>query len=174
MFSRYRGPIKNLLIIALLIFAGWWLGGYDDLNTSDYSGIPTIIDGDSLELEYTQIRLFGIDAPEIGQECRKGKNFYNCGTKARSHLRKLIGASIVTCHEEEVDRYDRIVAECFAKDKNLSSEMVKAGWALSYLNYASPFLKEEAEAQKHKRGLWQGDFQEPAEYRRDNKLEFDW
>ncbi len=174
MFSRYKRTLRDLLIIAAFIFIGWWMGGYDGMSEYDYSGIPTIIDGDSIELEHMQIRLFGIDAPEIDQECRKGKTFYACGSQSRKHLRKLIGSSLVECHEEEVDRYDRAVAECYVKGKNLSSEMVRAGWAVSYINYASPFLKEETEAQKHKRGLWQGDFQEPSEYRSDNQINFDW
>ncbi len=36
-----------------------------------FEGIPRIIDGDSLEINNNKIRLFGIDAPERKQICKK-------------------------------------------------------------------------------------------------------
>lgn len=174
MHWRDKQTLRNIFIIGVLIFIGWRLGGYDGMAASDYSGIPTVIDGDSIELEHMQIRLYGIDAPELDQECQKGKEFYACGRDSRRHLAKLIGGAIVECHEEEIDQFDRAVAECFVGEKNLSEEMVRAGWAISFMRFASPYLAEEADAQAAKRGLWQGDFQEPAEHRADNRLEFDW
>jgi len=36
-----------------------------------FEGIPRIIDGDSLEINNNKIRLFGIDAPEKKQNCKK-------------------------------------------------------------------------------------------------------
>jgi len=56
-----------------------------------FEGIPKIIDGDSLEINNNKIRLFGIDAPERKQICKKPYliisflNFqrnYECGLMA--------------------------------------------------------------------------------------------
>ena len=41
------------------------------LNGEEISGIPKIIDGDTIYIEKYKIRLPGIDAPEIKQFCKK-------------------------------------------------------------------------------------------------------
>jgi len=161
--------VKNLLIIAGLILLGWLLGGYQNSSAiHDYSGHPTLRDGDSFELEGFEIRLYGIDAPELHQTCERDGKEYDCGKQARRFLQKLIGNNLVNCIEEEIDRYDRIIAECSVNEKDIAAEIVRAGWAISYLSFASPYLKEEAEAEAEKRGLWAGDFEEPNEYRRND------
>jgi endonuclease YncB( thermonuclease family) len=38
-----------------------------------HAGTARVIDGDTLDLAGTRIRLFGIDAPEGGQTCRIGR-----------------------------------------------------------------------------------------------------
>ena len=75
-------------------------------TNGDYAGA---VDGDSLYLESleTQIRLFGVDAPE-----RSEIGF----TASRVYLTKLVLRKSVSCREIERDRYDRIVARCFMKD----------------------------------------------------------
>jgi endonuclease YncB( thermonuclease family) len=51
----------------------------------DLLGQASVIDGDTLEIHGTYIRLWGIDAPESSQLCR-GENslHYRCGAKAKS------------------------------------------------------------------------------------------
>ena len=41
------------------------------LNSSEIYGIPKIIDGDTVHINNKKIRLEGIDAPEIKQQCKK-------------------------------------------------------------------------------------------------------
>ena len=64
-----------------------------------FEGIPKVIDGDSLEINNNKIRLFGIDAPERKQICKKPYliisflNFqrnYECGLMATNQLKKFI------------------------------------------------------------------------------------
>jgi endonuclease YncB( thermonuclease family) len=53
------------------------------------NGVPRIVDGDTLELASTKLRLYGIDAPETQQQCLNGNNKrYACGvlSQGRSHL----------------------------------------------------------------------------------------
>jgi hypothetical protein len=48
-------------------------------------GIPSVIDGDTIEIHGKRIRLFGIDAPEDGQQCsRPDGNRWRCGQHAAS------------------------------------------------------------------------------------------
>ena len=79
-----------------------------------FEGIPRVIDGDSLEINGNIIRLFGVDAPEKKQICKKPyfissffrlqKN-YKCGLLAASQLEKLINNKPVRCISERKDRY---------------------------------------------------------------------
>ena len=41
------------------------------LNCAEINGTPKIIDGDTIHINNKKIRLEGIDAPEIKQQCKK-------------------------------------------------------------------------------------------------------
>ena len=41
------------------------------LNGAEIYGLPKIIDGDTMHINNKKIRLEGIDAPEIKQQCKK-------------------------------------------------------------------------------------------------------
>ena len=79
---------------------------------STFEGIPRVIDGDSLEINNNKIRLFGIDAPEKKQTCKKPYliisfiNFqrnYKCGLMATNQLNKFIDNRAVKCISENKD-----------------------------------------------------------------------
>ena len=42
----------------------------------------TVIDGDTIEIHSTRIRLYGIDALESGQTCEEQRKVYRCGQQA--------------------------------------------------------------------------------------------
>jgi endonuclease YncB( thermonuclease family) len=73
------------------------------------SGAPTMVDGDGLKLDGVSIRLWGIDAPEIGQPCHLGAD---CGALARDALAALVTGRTVACERVNTDRYGRTVARC--------------------------------------------------------------
>ena len=55
--------------------------------SDDMTGQASIIDGDTLEIHGTRIRLWGIDAPESSQLCRGEDSLrYRCGAKAANEL----------------------------------------------------------------------------------------
>jgi endonuclease YncB( thermonuclease family) len=62
------------------------------------SGQASIIDGDTLEIHGTRIRLLGIDAPESSQLCRGEDSLqYRCGAKAANELDAFIARRPVDC-----------------------------------------------------------------------------
>ncbi len=63
-------------------------------DRNEPSGRPYIIDGDTVVLGKTHIRLKGIDAPEIGQSCEGAHGTYDCGGEARNKLRARIGMGV--------------------------------------------------------------------------------
>lgn len=53
----------------------------------DFVGQASVIDGDTLEIHGTRIRLWGIDAPESSQLCRGEDGLqYSCGAQAANDL----------------------------------------------------------------------------------------
>src|SRR3979490_3130895 len=55
------------------------------------TGHASTIDGDTLEIHGTRIRLWGIDAPESNQLCRSDESLqYQCGAKAANELGTFI------------------------------------------------------------------------------------
>lgn len=92
----------------------------------------SVIDGDTIEIHGTRVRLFGIDAPEAGQTCHGAdQKQYRCGQKAASFLYARIGEGVVTCEPKDTDQYGRTVAICRAYGEDLGAWMVGLGWAVA-------------------------------------------
>lgn len=137
------------------------------------SGVPTrISDGDSLVVGDTRVRLFGIDAPELAQECLDAAGApYPCGEVSRDALIAKIGGSEVRCEEKDTDQFDRMVAVCYlplpdGTSLDLNGWMVEQGLAVAYRRYTDDYVAAEEAARQAQRGMWAGEFQEPEDFRR--------
>lgn len=141
--------------------------GWISLSPTTISGRATVLDGDTLSIEGTHIRLEGIDAPEAEQTCTDAKGeSWSCGKRAASELRAYIHGQRVTCKAMEVDKYDRVVGICTLPDSSdINAWMVRQGWAISY-GYSGHYEPEQAAAEGEKRGLWVGTFTRPAQWRK--------
>lgn len=131
------------------------------------AGEIRVIDGDGLEIEGRNVRLWGIDAPEIEQNCKgpDGRS-YPCGEDARFLLGALAVAGTIECDVKDTDRYGRTVARCFAGGHDLAAELVRQGYALDWPRYSGGFYAaEEAAARNNARGMWAGEFVVPWEWR---------
>ena len=136
-------------------------------HAADLKGKPRIIDGDTIEIGGTKIRLHGIDAPEAKQTCQKADGSqYRCGEMATFALAEIIETHWITCKGETTDRYKRRIAVCYAGPYDINAEMVRRGWALAYLRYSMDYVDEEADARGRGVGMWAGEFIEPWEWRR--------
>ena len=135
------------------------------VSAATITGMATVTDGDSLRINNEKIRLWAIDAPELNQACQKSGLSWPCGTKAWAALTDHIGSHSVSCRKEEVDRYGRIVAECFIGDSSINEWLVGNGWALAYRQYSAKFTSAEYQAKSRKLGLWQGEFIAPWDWR---------
>ena len=112
-----------------------------------------VVDGDTIHIGKTKYRFHGIDAPEMSQVCMKDNKNIKCGVVAKDKLLEKIGSQKVTCKQEAIDRYKRIVAECFVNNESLSGYLVKNGYAFAYRKYSKKFIEDEEYAKKNKLGL---------------------
>ncbi len=137
---------------------------------AEVSGQARVVDGDTLEIGGTRIRLFGIDAPERLQGCQAGGELWLCGGLAKLRLQDRLSGHTVVCEERDRDRHGRIVAVCRAGGEDLNAWMVSEGWALAYRKYSEAYVDEEARAQAARVGVWRGEFVPPWDWRQGKRL----
>ena len=134
-------------------------------------GIATVLDGDTLEIDDTRIRLIGIDAPEGGQLCHLDGNAWPCGQVATTAVYELVGTRPVSCEVYGYDRYARALAVCYVASKDLNAIIVRKGWPLAWYPAQGAILgpsyeAAEKEAERIRVGIWRGEFVEPWVWRR--------
>ena len=117
----------------------------------------------------TEVELNGeADAPDLEQKAMFGDAFYPCGQEAAEFLRQLIGDQAVTCFVGSHDgNKPRGRGYCFVQEKNLQTEMVRNGWALSHHSATEAW---EVIARENKRGIWRGKFVAPERWRKGERL----
>jgi endonuclease YncB( thermonuclease family) len=140
--------MRRLLPILLLVLAF-------PACAADYSArVIGIADGDTITVltaDKTQhrIRLWGIDAPETGQDF---------GSRAKQAASVLAFGKTVTVRPVDRDRYGRTVAEVILPDgRSLNREMVRQGFAWWFRRYAprdGELARLEAQAKAARVGLW--------------------
>lgn len=130
-----------------------------------FFGIGHAKDGDSLVVGEREVRLFGIDAPEWDQTCKRADRDWACGQDAAEELSKLVTGKDVSCTPVEIDEYGRTVAQCTANGVDLNRAMVASGYAVAYRHYSTAYVSAEESAKVNKRGIWVGTFEMPSHYR---------
>lgn len=159
---RRRSRLLDLLLLGLIVLAVLaalsLLPGPDPVSPR---GPARVIDGDSLMVGGVEVRLLGIDAPELAQSCTRGGEPWPCGQEARRRLRGLVVRAEVACSGARRDRHGRLLAVCRLGELEINRWLVEQGWAVSYDHYPAA----ERAARAAKRGLWSGEFERPRDWR---------
>ena len=134
------------------------------------TGTAHVVDGDTLRVGATRVRLSGVDAPELSQRCGPDGRKVACGVVAAKWLRRRVEGRPIACDPVDTDRYGRSVATCRAGGEDLGSAIVEAGWATAYRRYSVAYVAQEARARAARRGIWALGFEAPADYRRERRL----
>ncbi|MDA9466554.1 thermonuclease family protein [Bradyrhizobium sp. CCBAU 53415] len=131
------------------------------------TGQASIIDGDTLQIHGTRIRLAGIDAPESSQLCRGDDSLpYRCGAKAANDLDAFVARRPVSCVPVSQDQYGRAVATCSVSGADLADWLVRNGYALDWRRYSGGrYNAAQREASRAERGIWAGSYVAPWLYR---------
>jgi micrococcal nuclease len=116
--------------------------------------VVKIADGDTVTIlvrgNQFRVRLFGIDAPERGQDYSR---------KSREALAALVFEKEVRVIVHDKDRYGRIVADIYVGDLFVNERLIKDGWAWNYarFSHSKHYAELEWEARQARKGLWAGD-----------------
>ena len=158
----FSNKIKVFLLTSICLI--FFFVTYFDVKSSEIK----VIDGDTIYLKNEKIRFSGIDTPEIKQTCNKNNETIKCGIQAKELLINKIGNNKVKCVKNGIDKYNRILAECFVNNQSLSKYLVREGYAFAYRKYSTKYMPDEDYAKKNKKGMWAMTFEYPWDYRRKN------
>jgi endonuclease YncB( thermonuclease family) len=128
----------------------------NDTTTKRYFRVK-VRDGGTLQTGKVVIRLTGISAREADATCEDthGKT-WPCGAAAKAALTRLIHSRAVTCTLPKGGEHNIFDASCSVGGTDLSTWLVRQGWATPKGSEAA--LAKAAEAAKSERlGLWRAD-----------------
>lgn len=147
--------MKNLLYFKLIIIFIVWIVSFSTVSAFE-SKCVSVKDGDTIVVSHRgkliDIRLYGIDTPEVGQDF---------GSKAKVFLSNLVYNKRIEIIPKTVDKYGRTVGLLFLDGTNVCQRMVESGHAWVYRKYCTEhfcedWLEFEQNAQKKGIGLWGG------------------
>jgi endonuclease YncB( thermonuclease family) len=118
--------------------------------------VTVVRDGDTVDVvdsdgETIRVRLHGIDAPEHGQRFNR---------ESAAYVKGVVAGRKVRIRRVDVDQFERLIGEIWLGDQRVNGEIVRAGFAWHYRQYAgddSELALAEAEARRDRRGLWADD-----------------
>jgi endonuclease YncB( thermonuclease family) len=166
--SRLAERLGTARVWAAVLVLSTWSGL---ALADDLIGQASVIDGDTIEIHGTRIRLWGIDAPEGTQLCRNEESdLYQCGKTAATALAGLFYTihRPVTCLPTGHDQYGRTVAMCSlgTPGPDIGQWLVANGYALDWPQYSrGRYSGAQQQAKQAGRGIWKGSYVEPWLYR---------
>ncbi|TNC71654.1 thermonuclease family protein [Rubellimicrobium roseum] len=157
-----------LIGVAILELRSGDLDGVASAGDGALRGTVRMIDADTLDLGDARVRLHGVDAPERDQICLDESGVpWDCGAWATTEAQARWDGQAAVCEVRDTDRYGRSVARCVVEGVDLGAVLVAEGMAVAYRDYSLDYVPQEDLARAGQMGLWRGEFQRPADYRRD-------
>lgn len=129
------------------------------------TGRAQVIDGDTLTVGATRVKLWGIDAFEALQTCGQGQPLA-CGAKAIDTLQIFIGREAPNCVKRGVEPGGQVLAVCRVGMTDLAALVVRQGYALADRARAADYINDEEAARSMRVGAWSTTgFVSPSDYR---------
>lgn len=142
----------------------------------EWFGRAQVVDGDRIRIDNSELHFWGIDAPELDQNCDRAGRPWRCGEFAKAELERLIGGRTVACRPEGADGTpERPTVLCFVRETlcagdqacetivgSLNLAMIDRGAAVDIEGH---FMDNEEDAREARRGLWGSRFKKPWEWR---------
>lgn len=123
-----------------------------------------VLDGNTLRIGDRSLRLAGIEAPELRQQCVRDQRVEPCGEQAAQALQKIVDLAVkpVECRLEAKGK-----GVCLVDGRDIGEALVLQGRAISY---ADRYVEAEEQAKKGKLGLWSSAWVPPDQWRDGHRL----
>jgi endonuclease YncB( thermonuclease family) len=121
------------------------------------TGLASVIDADTIQINGEVIRLLDVDAPQRDQLCSQalGDVTWECGREAAFALIDWIGATAVQCETDGLDRYKRHLARCSVGGDDVAVWLADGGWAVPDQNCKCEAVRAASgHAAALGRGIW--------------------
>ncbi len=105
-------------------------------SAEDVQGRTIVVDGDSLVVDGKSVRIWGIDAPEMGTRS---------GDRAKKYLRALLADNAARCEDDGKRVSGQIMAKCFIGSVDIGRVMVLSGNARDWRRYSGGLYARELE-----------------------------
>ena len=137
---------------------------------TEISGKPKLIDGRTLDFDGQQVRLWGLDAPDMDQSCFSPKKHfpYPCGASAFEKIGKMLRDQVLVCKGDEHDEEGRLIAICYSGRIEVNEQQVLSGWAVADTRQSDRYMRMQNTAKQFRDGLWRMVFVMPWEWRAGN------
>lgn len=146
--------------LALVFWAS--AGGADGTVT----GEARVVDSDVIDVGGQRVMLYGLESVERSQTCRMNGKPWDCYAASVRQLETLVSLGPVECEQVgEPDNHRRILGYCEIAGMNLNEALVVSGFAVARPGESDRFIAAEEQARGKGAGLWQGEFQNPSDYR---------
>jgi micrococcal nuclease len=131
--SIFGRSIITRMIVSVLAIMVLSVGPVSAQTNTVSGAVRYVTDGDTFSLRGVErpIRVWGLDAPERNE---RG------ASAATSTLRRLVAGQSLTCRVRDIDRYGRIVGQCFLADgRDVAAQMIAAGVAREYCYFSGGY-----------------------------------
>ena len=126
-------PICALILASMIFATVTQRATADDLGTIE-ARVARVVDGDTFKLSGQSLssRVWGLDAPERNKAG---------GSAATAALNALILGQTLSCVVVDIDRYQRLVGQCFLPDgRDITAAMIMTGTATEYCRYSKGYF----------------------------------
>jgi micrococcal nuclease len=107
-------------IVAVAVAVGFAFGNAG-MSRIPIAGQARIIDGDTIAIGSTHVRLQGVDSPELNTAD---------GVRAKVLMEQIVGDSYIVCVPDGTRSYERVVAVCYRGLTDIGAEIIRLGGAL--------------------------------------------
>lgn len=107
-------------------------------QTGVVAGPARVIDGDTVDIGGTRIRIQGIDAPEHDDRCRDAAGrAWACGQWSTEVARAAFEGADLRCRDLGERTWGRVVAQCFLGEEDFAAIMLRKGAARACPRFAN-------------------------------------
>jgi endonuclease YncB( thermonuclease family) len=141
-------------------------GDFNPMNYPAVYGVANVINGDTINLGNRYVKLYGVVAPISNQTCADSRGrSYACGQESARWLKRWISGQEIECRVLHQDSRGNIVGVCMIGQYDIAAALVNAGWAVANTKTTNIYVPYQQQAQENLRGLWQGQFYMPWDWK---------